>query len=124
MILVSTAPRRHDRSILPLFRRQRKWLRVSVRIGELVRELETADHGGASGGTKVQPDAPSKERAIADAGLNKRTAFSYQELAGPRDQQAQAAPKRNGRSRSPLPSLLKAAYSNGQVCEGIAGAAV
>ena len=40
-----------------------------------------------------QPQVIPKAKAIADAGLSQRTAYDYQELAGPRDAQAQAAGK-------------------------------
>ena len=71
-------------------------LRASVRIGELVRELDS--HQGERTDL-AEPDAEpsdiavqkSKEDAIADAGLNPRTARRYQELAGPKEEQAQAA---------------------------------
>ncbi len=73
-------------------------LRASVRIGELVRELDS--HQGERTDL-AEPDAEpsdstvqkSKEDAIADAGLNPRTARRYQELAGPKEEQAQAAGK-------------------------------
>ena len=68
-------------------------LRASVRIGELVRELDRAQAGGAGGGTKVLASILSKTEAIAEAGLSKPTAYRYQELAGPRDENLQAAGK-------------------------------
>ena len=72
-------------------------LRACVRIGELVRELDTAEPGGATdgkrGGSTVQTDALSKDDVIADAGLSRRSAYDYQALAGGRDERAQAAGK-------------------------------
>lgn len=38
----------------------------------------------------MQPDALSKDDAIADAGLSRRSAYDYQALAGGRDERAQA----------------------------------
>lgn len=68
-------------------------LRASIRIGELVQELER-ERGArtdlehcASDGTK------SKADAIRDAGLSTRTAYRYEQLAGSRDSQAQIAGK-------------------------------
>ena len=71
-------------------------LRASVRIGELVQELEkaqtihTADHQAEirrpSGGT-------SKREAIKDAGLSKSSAHRYEQLTGGREERAQRAGK-------------------------------
>lgn len=66
-------------------------LRASVRIGELVRELDTAPQGGAPDRGKF-PDG-GKVAAIESAGLSKSEAYRFQELAGPRDRQAQTAGK-------------------------------
>ncbi|MBS0641952.1 MAG: hypothetical protein JSS43_18970, partial [Proteobacteria bacterium] len=66
-------------------------LHASMRIGELVRELDAVEHGGAGGGSKVQPAALSKDDAIEQAGLSRRTAYEYQGLAGGRSEIAQAA---------------------------------
>ena len=66
-------------------------LRASVRIGELVRELDSQQ-----GARTELPDSTvgkSKTEAIEAAGLTERTAQRYQELAGPREEQAQAAAK-------------------------------
>ena len=41
----------------------------------------------------MQPDALSKDNAIADAGLSRRSAYDYEALAGGRDERAQAAGK-------------------------------
>ena len=94
MILVSTVPRRLDRSILPLFRRQRKWLWASVRIGELVRELDTSQGARTDLTSSHQREEVSKTKAIIYAGLTVPTAHRYQELVGPRDQTIDT---RNGR---------------------------
>ena len=66
-------------------------LRASVRIGELVRELDSAKPGPMAGDTSGRPEVTSKAKAIANAGLSKSTAYDYQELAGPREEQAQKA---------------------------------
>ncbi len=66
-------------------------LRASVRIGELVRELDSHE--------RARTDLPdtavvqTKTETIRAAGLNERTAQRYQELAGPREAQAQQAGK-------------------------------
>jgi len=63
----------------------------------LVRELDTAEPGGATdgkrGGSTVQADGQSKADAIAEAGLSRTVAYDYQALAGGRDERAQAAGK-------------------------------
>ncbi|UPY35046.1 hypothetical protein [Sediminicoccus sp. KRV36] len=66
-------------------------LRACVRIGELSRELERADHGGSGGGSKFPAVGTSKAQALADAGISTSTAHRYEELAGGREEQAQAA---------------------------------
>lgn len=66
-------------------------LRASVRIGELVRELD-AEHPRDDGGRLVPKDG-KKADAIAEAGLSKSEAYRFQELAGPRNEQAQTAGK-------------------------------
>ena len=68
-------------------------LRASVRIGELVRELERAPPGPSPEIDDSAVAQPSKLDAIQSAGLNPRTAQRYQELAGPKEEQAQAAGK-------------------------------
>jgi len=68
-------------------------LRACVRIGELVRELDTASAGRPRENECEQPHQFSKAEAIADAGIPKRTAYDYQALAGGRDERAQAAGK-------------------------------
>ena len=66
-------------------------LRASVRIGELVRELDKAQPGPAAEIGDSTVAQPSKLDAVAAAGLTPRTAQRYQELAGPREEQAQKA---------------------------------
>jgi hypothetical protein len=66
-------------------------LRACVRIGELSRELERADHGGSGGGSKFPAVGISKAQALAEAGISTSTAHRYEELAGGRGEQAQAA---------------------------------
>lgn len=66
-------------------------LRACVRIGELSRELERAEPGGAGGGSKFPAVGTSKAQALADAGISTSTAHRYEELAGGREEQAQAA---------------------------------
>lgn len=66
-------------------------LRACVRIGELSRELERAEPGGAGGGSKFPAVGISKAQALADAGISTSTAHRYEELAGGREEQAQAA---------------------------------
>ena len=70
-------------------------LRANVRIGELVRELETAQTARADDGVEVRlpSGGKSKAEAIAEAGLSKSEAYRAQELAGPREERAQKAGK-------------------------------
>lgn len=68
-------------------------LRATIRIGELVRELDKAEPGGAGGGATVQPSGQSKRDAIAGAGISKSSAYDYQELAGGREERGIAAAK-------------------------------
>jgi hypothetical protein len=80
-------------------------LRACQRIGQLSRELETATHGGAGGGSKSPPVGRSKTAALADAGISTSAAQRYEELAGGTDQQGQviglaAAEKYFAQSRS------------------------
>jgi hypothetical protein len=66
-------------------------LRATVRIGELVRELEPAQPTHT--GVQLPSGGKLKSEAISDAGLSKSTAHRYEGLAGPRDEQAQNAGK-------------------------------
>jgi hypothetical protein len=65
--------------------------RACIRIGQISRELETAEHGGAGGGSKVSAGALSKAETLAEAGISKRTAYKYEELAGGKTEQGQRA---------------------------------
>jgi hypothetical protein len=65
------------------------WLRAGGRIGELVRELETNERARTD--LDDVAVAQTKTQAVEDAGLNVRTAQRFQELAGGRDAQGQAA---------------------------------
>jgi hypothetical protein len=60
-------------------------LRAVIRIGELSRELEKAEHGGAGGGSKFPPLGTSTEQALAEAGLSTSTANRYEQLVGRAD---------------------------------------
>ncbi|WP_424138629.1 hypothetical protein [Roseomonas chloroacetimidivorans] len=66
-------------------------LRASIRIGELAREIETAERAR----TDLHPDAgtQTKTAILAEAGLSTSTAHRYEELAGGRQEQAQNAAK-------------------------------
>jgi hypothetical protein len=65
-------------------------VRAYTRIGELVRELDTAEHAGP-GQYELPNGGKFKAEAIADAGLSKSEAYRYQELAGGRDEQDKQA---------------------------------
>jgi hypothetical protein len=78
-------------------------LRASVRIGELVRELDTVERARTD--LDDSDVGQSKTKAIENAGLNVRTAQRYQELAGPREQQAQNA-QRLGFLFQPCPASM------------------
>jgi hypothetical protein len=59
---------------------------VSTRIGELSRELETAEsHGGK---IWLPADGKSKEEQLTAAGISTSTAQRYEELTGGREEQA------------------------------------
>jgi hypothetical protein len=62
-----------------------------VLIGELVRELDTRQ--GFRPELRPADGTKSKAEAIRDAGLSKSTANRYEGLAGPRDEDLQAAGK-------------------------------
>jgi N6-adenosine-specific RNA methylase IME4 len=70
-------------------------LRASVRIGELVRELDKAQtiRNDESAEVRLPRGGKSKSEALSEAGLSKSTAHRYQELAGPRDAILQTAGK-------------------------------
>src|SRR5215475_2784048 len=62
-------------------------LRAAQRIGQLSRELETAQ--GERTDLPVNDDRKlTKEETLDRAGLNDRTARRYEELSGPREQEA------------------------------------
>ena len=66
-------------------------LRASVRIGELVRELDKAQP--TYSGVQLPEAGKLKSEAIAEAGLSRTQAYRYQELAGPREANLQSAGK-------------------------------
>lgn len=68
-------------------------LRACVRIGELSRDLDQAQTVRQADGATVRLPAggKSKAAALADAGISTSTAQRYEELAGGREEQAQAA---------------------------------
>jgi hypothetical protein len=61
-----------------------------VRIGELSRELDKA---AGRPNSSHQREELSKAEALAEAGLSTSSANRYEQLAGGRDEQAQAAGK-------------------------------
>jgi hypothetical protein len=70
------------------------YLRACIRIGELSREMETASGHRSDLTLSSQPDeVPGKVAALAAAGISRSTANEYEQLAGGREQQAQAAVK-------------------------------
>jgi hypothetical protein len=52
--------------------------------------MEKAEHGGAGGGSKIPPMGTSKAETLAEAGIPTSTAQRYEELAGPKEEQAEA----------------------------------
>ncbi len=68
-------------------------LRACVRIGVLSRDLDQAQTVRQADGATVRLPAggKSKAEALADAGISTSTAQRYEELAGGREEQAQAA---------------------------------
>jgi hypothetical protein len=68
-------------------------LRACVRIGVLSRDLDQAQTVRQADGATVRLPAggKSKAAALADAGISTSTAQRYEELAGGREEQAQAA---------------------------------
>lgn len=65
--------------------------RATLRMGELVRDLDTAEREGAPGIYRLPDNGKSKADAIAAAGLSRTEAHRLQEIAGPREQRAQVA---------------------------------
>lgn len=66
-------------------------LRAITRIGELSRDLEK----GSGRPSKTIPDTDvrnlTKAETLSDVGINERTARRYEELAGPKEEQAEKA---------------------------------
>jgi hypothetical protein len=62
-------------------------LRAVIRIGELSRELEKAEQ--AFGGRHPNDGKPTKADQLKTAGISKSSAHRYEELAGPKEKQAQ-----------------------------------
>ena len=52
-------------------------LRTCVRIGELVRELDTAQGERIERTSSTQVDEVTNEKAIADDGISKGAAYNY-----------------------------------------------
>jgi hypothetical protein len=61
-------------------------LRAIAQIGKISRELEKAKPGGAGGGSSVTPGLQSKEEQLNAAGLSRKTANRYEELAAPSEE--------------------------------------
>lgn len=71
-------------------------LRACIKIGELSRELEKAEVAGGRGGQpelRLPSSGKSKADALSEAGISTSTAHRYEELAGGREEQAQASGK-------------------------------
>jgi hypothetical protein len=66
-------------------------LRAIRKIGELSRELEKNIPGGADAGSTLPPMGKSKGDMLADAGISTSSAYRYEQLAGPREEQARAS---------------------------------
>jgi hypothetical protein len=93
-------------------------LRASVRIGELVRELDTAQKVGQGSEVQLPSGGKSKAEAISEAGLTKSDAYRYQDLAGPKDQQAQTA----GKAAAEVYFAQARATKNPATMDGLRGA--
>jgi hypothetical protein len=65
-------------------------LRAVIKIGELSRELEKSK-GGANPKVTLPIGGKSKSESLADGGIAISTVVRYEQLAGPRDAQAQEA---------------------------------
>jgi hypothetical protein len=65
-------------------------MRAIIKIGELSRDLEKADPGPEPKDTSHRREV-SKTKALKEAGISKSAANRYEQLAGPREKQAQAA---------------------------------
>jgi hypothetical protein len=64
-------------------------LRAVIKIGELSRELDK--HQGFDIPDTDDGNVKTKTEVLEQAGINLRTAERYEELAGPREEQAQQA---------------------------------
>jgi hypothetical protein len=73
-------------------------LRAVVKIGELSRELDK--HQGFDIPDTDDGNVKTKTEVLEQAGINLRTAERYEELAGPREEQAQQAATDNYLVRS------------------------
>jgi len=69
-------------------------LRACIRIGELNRDLETAQ--GIRNELLPNGEKKSKEQILADAGISTSTANRYEQLAGGKEKQAQDVSKNGG----------------------------
>jgi hypothetical protein len=63
--------------------------RACIRIGQLSRELETAEHEGP--GAVIPSSGKYKRDALADAGISTTTANRYEQLAGGKTERGQNA---------------------------------
>jgi hypothetical protein len=66
-------------------------LRACIRIGEISRELETAQ--GMRNELSADVCTKSKEETLKEAGIPKRTAYDYEELTGGKHEQGQKVAK-------------------------------
>lgn len=64
-------------------------LRACQKIGEISRDLEKAKYDKGHG-TVVPTDGKYKTEVLAEAGISTSTANRYEELAGPKEEQAEA----------------------------------
>jgi hypothetical protein len=84
LAITAYAWRRNDTELEVWFAEIR--LRASIKIGELVGDLETALPGCAGGGSIVQASGRSKTEALEAAGLTRVDAYECQQLAGGKKQ--------------------------------------
>lgn len=67
-------------------------LRASIRVGELVRDLDRATRGeGPAGSVALPSTGTTKSGAIEEAGISRSGAYRLQELAGPKDENLKKA---------------------------------
>jgi hypothetical protein len=89
---IGSAPKSREWLKMPATRAARKIRRrACIRIGELSRDLETAQ--GARNELLPSDGKKSKSETLADAGISTSTASRYEELAGGKEQQAQGVAK-------------------------------